>query len=184
MEVWDEGEDDEVGLYGIVWYGIVFFFFPFFFSFLCIRLMGLEGEREARASREPPCILLSSVIYLFLGISIVSTTDDDQHIYSLHYRVTLQALPPFPPEILFPIFPSIHPSIHHTNPIYPIYASSPLVIYTCPINTTHPTTIAIVIMGKFVTAKSRLLTKMCFLAKMSLHSMPAREALKAVLKAP
>lgn len=111
MEVCDDGE------------GIVFFLFLFFFfvhqvngiSWGCgndrERERERKREREARASREPPCILLSSVIYLFLSISIVSTTDDDQHIYNLNYRVTLQVLPPFPPEILFPIFPSIHPSI-------------------------------------------------------------------------
>lgn len=135
MEVWDEGEDDGVGLYGLVWYGIfsfIFFSFSFFLfsSFLCIRLMGLVGnvamrerereggregeeerEREARASREPPCILLSSVIYLSLSISIVSTTDYDQHIYSVNYRLRSRHFLPFLHRFLFPILPSIPPSI-------------------------------------------------------------------------
>lgn len=131
VEVCDEGEDDEGGLYGMVWYDMVLFsfFFFFFFLFFVHQVNGVnwgcgnererererKREREARASREPPCILLSSVIYLFLGISIVSTTDYDQHIYSLNYRLPSRHFPPFPQRFCSPISSSTHPSLHPSH---------------------------------------------------------------------
>lgn len=51
VEVCYEGEDDEGGLCGMVWYGMVFYcflFFSLFFSFLCIRSMGLVGNVAMR----------------------------------------------------------------------------------------------------------------------------------------
>lgn len=59
-----------------------------------------------------------------------------------------------------------------------------LIMYTSPMRITEPIIMAMAMMGKLTRANSICRTLMCFLARISLHSMPANDALKAVLKAP
>ena len=61
---------------------------------------------------------------------------------------------------------------------------SSFMIYISPINTTHPTVMAMAMMGRLTVAKSNRFMWMCFLPRISRHSRPASEALMAVLKAP
>lgn len=99
MEVCDEGEDDEVGLYGIVWYGMVlfsfsffffFFSFPFFLSFLFFVHQvngarwgcGNERERERVRKRERSASKQRAAMYTF----IISHLFSPQHIHSLNHR--------------------------------------------------------------------------------------------------
>lgn len=51
-------------------------------------------------------------------------------------------------------------------------------------STVNPTTIVIAIIGKLTRANSSPPTRICFLARISRHSIPARDALNAKLKAP
>lgn len=49
---------------------------------------------------------------------------------------------------------------------------------------TDPIIMDMAMIGKLIRANSSCRTFIFFLARMSLHSMPAKDALKAVLKAP
>jgi len=59
-----------------------------------------------------------------------------------------------------------------------------LEMYIWMMRVEHPTAIAMAMIGRFTRAKSRRLTWICFLPRISRHRRPAREALKAVLNAP
>lgn len=56
--------------------------------------------------------------------------------------------------------------------------------YTWAVSTPQPTDIAMAMIGRLVRAKSNLRTRICFRARMSLQSKPARDALKAAENAP
>lgn len=59
-----------------------------------------------------------------------------------------------------------------------------LIMYTSPMRMTEPIIMDMAMMGKLTRANSSCRTLMCFLARISRQSMPANDALKAVLKAP
>lgn len=59
-----------------------------------------------------------------------------------------------------------------------------LIMYTSPMRMTEPIIMDMAMMGKLTRANSSCRTLMCFLARMSRQSMPANDALNAVLKAP
>lgn len=80
VEVCDEGEDDEVGLYGVVWYDMIWYcflsFFFFFSLFLCIRSMGLVGDVAMRGrgrGREKREQAESRHVYFYHQSSIFSS---------------------------------------------------------------------------------------------------------------
>lgn len=59
-----------------------------------------------------------------------------------------------------------------------------LIMYTSPMRMTEPIIMDMAMMGKLTRANSSCRTLMCFLARISRHSMPANDALNAVLNAP
>ena len=72
-------------------------------------------------------------------------------------------------------------AFHHGPGLYP---AVPLVSQTWPTSTAHEMPIVKAMILKFTLANSDARTTMCFLARISRQSMPAKDAEKAVLNAP
>lgn len=79
MEVCDDGEDDEVGLYGMVWCGMGGFFFLFRFLFFVHWVNGVswecgnEREREGEEEREKREQAESRHVYFYHQSSIFTS---------------------------------------------------------------------------------------------------------------